>query len=378
MIVQLAAGRQYLKAISDIFGIDPSTVGSVEVDSDTNGVFGDILTVDSSFTAKYAVSLPLSARPVASAVLPYAGPTTRVVVFNPNSSATNVTATPFAADGKPSTALNAQVPAFGSATIAVSSNAYVTVGSTQPVVAAGWIDMPSGTTAGYLALPSSGAPIGGPPAAPQIAVTPASSDFGGLTVGQTADRVVTVRNNGTAPLNITVSVSGPFTVSPTSVAPIAAGSFLGIGIDPALALCVSCCVAALACGVWPCSRVAATALLCAALGVLRGGWAPRAAHDPRLDAALLDPTLDRGGREPVLLEGVAASWDPVPGGMSVVLDADLVEARPGDHPLPVSIRALLRVPLAEAERGARLRVFARLREPARALNCSTFKSEGDQ
>jgi competence protein ComEC len=153
-----------------------------------------------------------------------------------------------------------------------------------------------------------------------------------------------------------------------ALAAFTAGAFLGIGIDPALALCVSCAVAALACGAWPLSRSATFALACAAVGILRGGCAPRAAHDAAVDAALLDPVLDRGGREPIRLEGVVAQWEPVPGGMSLALDVDIIEPRPGDPPRPTRLRALLRVPSLEAEPGARLRVFARLREPPRALN----------
>jgi len=153
-----------------------------------------------------------------------------------------------------------------------------------------------------------------------------------------------------------------------ALAAFAAGAFLGIGIDPALALCVSCAVAAFACGTWPLSRSAAIAVLCAAVGILRGGCAPRASHDPAVDAALLDPALDRGGREPVRLEGTVARWEPVPGGMSLTLDVDAIEPRPGDDVKPTRLRARLRVPAVEAERGARLRVFARLREPDRALN----------
>ena len=153
-----------------------------------------------------------------------------------------------------------------------------------------------------------------------------------------------------------------------ALAAFVAGAFLGIGIDPLLALCVSFGVAALASAAWPASRLAALTLACAAVGILRGGCAPRAAHDAAVDAALLDPALDRGGREPIQMEGVVAQWEPVFGGMSLTLDADRIEPRPGDPVRPTSLRALLRVPSIEAERGARLRVFARLREPPRALN----------
>jgi len=153
-----------------------------------------------------------------------------------------------------------------------------------------------------------------------------------------------------------------------ALALFAAGAFLGIGIDPALALCVSCALAALGCGAWPLSRFPAVALACAAVGVLRGGCAPRAEHDPAVDAALLDPLLDRGGREPVLLEGRVARWEPVAGGMSLTLDTDTIEPRPGDPFKHTRVRALLHVPAIEAEPGARLRVFARPRDPPRALN----------
>ena len=152
------------------------------------------------------------------------------------------------------------------------------------------------------------------------------------------------------------------------LAGFAAGTFLGIGIDPLLALCVSCGVAVLACGAWPASRVAAIILLCAGAGILRGGCAPRAARDAAVDAALIDPVLDRGGREPIQLEGAIAQWEPAFGGMSLTLDVDRIELRPGDALEATTLRALLRVPAVEAEPGARVRVFARLREPPRALN----------
>jgi competence protein ComEC len=153
-----------------------------------------------------------------------------------------------------------------------------------------------------------------------------------------------------------------------ALAAFVAGTFLGIDFDPALALCVGCVLAALACGAWPVSRLGTVALLCAASGVLRGGCAEHASHDPEVDAVLADPTLDRGGREPVRIEGVAVRWEPVPGGMSLTLDADRIEPRPGDALKSTRLRALLRVPATEAERGARLLVYARLREPEGALN----------
>lgn len=55
---------------------------------------------------------------------------------------------------------------------------------------------------------------GAPPAQPDIEVQPTALDFGSVTVGSTADRTVTVRNVGTAPLTVTaMSVDNPrFTV----------------------------------------------------------------------------------------------------------------------------------------------------------------------
>ena len=60
---------------------------------------------------------------------------------------------------------------------------------------------------------------------PVIEVTPASVDFGTVTVGQPASRTITVRNAGTGPLNITLVLSWnplftpidsfpPFTLAP--------------------------------------------------------------------------------------------------------------------------------------------------------------------
>ncbi len=159
--IRLAAGKQYSGAVGDIFGIDPASAGSVEVDSDTPGVFGDILTVDANFIPKYAVSLPLSGQPASSSVLPYATANTTVSVLNPNSSAATVTVTPLSKDGAKGSASSASIPAFGRAALTVNSSSYVAIGSSQPVVAAGWIVVPSGTTAGYPALASSAAAGGG-------------------------------------------------------------------------------------------------------------------------------------------------------------------------------------------------------------------------
>src|ERR1700757_3880301 len=86
-------------------------------------------------------------------------------------------------------------------------------------------------------------------------------------------------------------------------AAFAAGAYLGLGRDFQFALAVACCIAAASAlaALW--RRDVAIWSLCAALGLLRGGSAGTASRDAALDGALLDPTLDRGGREALLVEG---------------------------------------------------------------------------
>jgi competence protein ComEC len=151
-------------------------------------------------------------------------------------------------------------------------------------------------------------------------------------------------------------------------AAVAAGAFLGIAIDPVLAACAACCAAAAAAAAWLLQRRAVVPLLCCAAGLLRGAAAERPEFDPRIDAALADPTLDRGGREAVLVQGTIESTAGRPGGISAVVRLERAEARPGDAPLPSHSRILLWAPAAELARGDRMRAYARLHELERPLN----------
>ena len=112
--VKLAVGQQYSKAISEIFGIDPNTTGSLQVDSDTGGVFGDVLALDSGFAQSFEISLPLTSQTVSSLVLPLVTSKTTAYVFNPNATkAASVTVTPYADDGSADTGSRVTVPALG-------------------------------------------------------------------------------------------------------------------------------------------------------------------------------------------------------------------------------------------------------------------------
>src|SRR6267143_63747 len=152
----------------------------------------------------------------------------------------------------------------------------------------------------------------------------------------------------------------------------AAAAYLGLGRDFGLTLAVGCCIAATgglaAAFRWP---PAAALTLCAALGFVRGGSGGKPARDGALDAALVDPTLDRGGREPVRVEGTVLEAEPRPRGVSIVLRIERLEPRPGDplhdpaHP-PLALVLVEHGPVVG--RGARIGLFARLREPPRALN----------
>ena len=183
--VQLTPGQQYTAAITDLFGIDPNTAGSIEVDTDTPGLFGDVLTIDSSFFPAYAISIPLTRASNSSTVLPYATAHTTAYVFNPSSIAASVTVTPYGADGTAGSPSSALVPAKGRAAIAVNANAYATIVSNQPVVASGWMITASGSTTGYLAMPGSATTTGGEAGArPQIgSVVNAGSSIAKLARG---------------------------------------------------------------------------------------------------------------------------------------------------------------------------------------------------
>src|SRR5438132_2551931 len=154
-------------------------------------------------------------------------------------------------------------------------------------------------------------------------------------------------------------------------AAFAAGAYLGLDRDFQLALALACGTAAagvLAAVRW---KRAAAFILCAALGLLRGGCAGTAPRDPALDGALIDPTLDRGGREALLVEGRVLEAEPRPRGLSVVVRIDRLEARPGRlaHDTPAHPVAVILVErAAPLGRGSRIRLFARLRDPPRALN----------
>ncbi|HYV66511.1 MAG TPA: ComEC/Rec2 family competence protein, partial [Myxococcales bacterium] len=148
-------------------------------------------------------------------------------------------------------------------------------------------------------------------------------------------------------------------------------AFLGLGKDPKLAIALACGAAAiggLAVFRW---RIAPVLGLCAAAGFFRGGCAGKPARDAALDAALIDPSLDRGGREPVRVEGTVLEAEPRPRGLSVVLRLERLEPRPGDElhaPAEPPLALVLIERWQVLGRGARIGLFARLRHPPRALN----------
>ena len=151
----------------------------------------------------------------------------------------------------------------------------------------------------------------------------------------------------------------------------AAAVYLGLGRNAELAIALACCAAAggaLAGLRW---RIGFTLGLCAALGFLRGSCGGRPARDAALDAALIDPALDRGGRERVRVEGTVLEAEPRPRGLSVVLRIERLEPRPGDdlhapHDPPLALLLLEHATILA--RGALIGLWARLSEPPRALN----------
>ncbi|HEV3331172.1 MAG TPA: DUF5719 family protein, partial [Bryobacteraceae bacterium] len=229
--MQLASGQQYTGAVATIFGADPA--GSIEVDSDTAGVFGDVLTVDGNFFPNFAVSLPLNGTPVTTSVLPYATSNTTVYVFNPSATAATVTVTPYNATGTAGAHTSMSVPANGSAAIGVSATAYATISSTQPVVAAGWMVVPSGTTTGYLSLPATFSPSTTGGTGP-INGGGTTIEFGNVAVGSYATGTLTIYNTGTTSQTISsITASDPqfSVVTPARPFNVVAGSQQAITIQ---------------------------------------------------------------------------------------------------------------------------------------------------
>jgi len=150
-----------------------------------------------------------------------------------------------------------------------------------------------------------------------------------------------------------------------------AAAYLGLGRDSGLAIALACCAAATGAVAALRWRTAAVLGLCVALGFLRGGCGGKPARDGALDGGLIDPALDRGGREPVRVEGTVLEAEPRPRGRSVVLRIELLEPRPGDalhEPRDPPLAMVLVENAPVLARGARIGLFARLREPPRALN----------
>jgi uncharacterized protein (TIGR03437 family) len=154
--LKLTAGQQYTNTIDAIFGIDPATVGSLKVTSDTGAIFGDILVSDSSFIPSFAYSVPLTSQTSKSLAFPIASAATHVYVFNPNSTAANVTVTPYAANGTGGTPTTVSVAASGRADIPIGSGSYLILNSDQAVVAFATSAGSSGTIGAYPGIAVSG------------------------------------------------------------------------------------------------------------------------------------------------------------------------------------------------------------------------------
>ena len=214
----LPAGQQLVADLAQLFGFDPANplAGSFTVTSDQPSVFGDLVFGDASLQQLTRASVPLTDTPVASAILPIVqndGTAATVVnVSNPNSLPASITATVFDSGGSQVGQATVSVPANGASSTTLSSlvpaaaglpTGYVTVGATQPVVTFGVIAPATGSDfASVPAQPIASAPMG-PPALPQISVTPTSFDFQSVPLGQSKTQTFTIGNNGTGPLSVT-------------------------------------------------------------------------------------------------------------------------------------------------------------------------------
>ncbi|MEO8100585.1 MAG: hypothetical protein ABI811_23000 [Acidobacteriota bacterium] len=154
--VDIAAGTQYTRALNEIFNVPADSIGSLQMDSTTSSVLGDLFTADANFIPTYGTSIPLSADVQTSAVLPFATSGTAVYIFNPNSVAANVSATAYGIDGAKGGTSITTVPAFGRGSVQVSaaSNGYVGIASSQPIAATGFLTTENAAVSGYLALAS--------------------------------------------------------------------------------------------------------------------------------------------------------------------------------------------------------------------------------
>ena len=93
-------------------------IASVTFNSSGTGVFGDLVSSDSSFLSAYSVSLAFTDDSSLNAVLPYTPGGAVVPVFNPGTAAANVTVTPYSANGAAGAASTTSVAAGARALIA--------------------------------------------------------------------------------------------------------------------------------------------------------------------------------------------------------------------------------------------------------------------
>jgi hypothetical protein len=218
--VPLPAMRQYTKNLAEIFGQDPGPV-SLVVETSSLALVGDVLLSDSTPEDRYRAAIALTSTPQKSLVVPYVagdGTTvTSVALSNASAATANAKLTLFAPGGSQvaSTTVKVGPNASQAGTLAslfsgALAGAYVTVSSDQPVTAMALIDPGVRDVAAVpgLAMPGTESVGPGVTLAPAISV-PGTLDFGSVTVGQSQDLTVTVRNNGTAALTVSaLTVTG--------------------------------------------------------------------------------------------------------------------------------------------------------------------------
>jgi hypothetical protein len=148
--VTLGAKQQYTKDLAQVFGADPGAV-SLVVETSSLAVVGDVVLSDATPADRYRASVPLTATPQTSLVIPYVasdGTTvTTVSLSNASKTAANAKLTLYAPNGTQAGTLTAKVPANASlaATLAAlfsgaAAGVYLTINSDQPLTAMALID----------------------------------------------------------------------------------------------------------------------------------------------------------------------------------------------------------------------------------------------
>jgi hypothetical protein len=238
-------GRQSQRTVASIFGLaeSASLSAALALDSDTASVCATLTYLDASGGLGTRASAVLEAQPDRSAVLPQfvnaGGYSTWIAMQNTTSTAATAQVRVMAPDGTRAGTGTLRIPAGGRAVTELSKlvpqaagmpTGYVVIDSDQAVAAVGWVTSSLNPLAAVLPAQQVYTPPSNPAtpvaATPSLALASSSLDFGTVTVGQTADRDLVLRNTGAATLQVgALEIAAPFRViTPSAPFIVAAGS----------------------------------------------------------------------------------------------------------------------------------------------------------